>query len=435
MDQASLFSKHVSRLQAETATWLGESGFDSLVVSSGTPFTYFVDDRDAPFEPTPHFAHWCPLTGPHHLLHVVPGRRPRVVRYAPEDYWYEQGGVGEAFWVAEFDVEEAGTLDAVWAALGPLKRTAFVGPEHERAKAAGLAVNPKELVSRLDWTRSYKDAWEIAATEQATVMGARGHRAAREAFATGASEMEVHHAYLAAVGTTEGALPYTTIIALDAHGATLHYETKRTERNGKVLLCDAGAQAHRYASDITRTTTAPSCDARFAEMVAAMDALEQDLVRASTPGRPYLEVHVEAHRGVGRILSDHGILKVGADEGFDRGLTHPFFPHGIGHQLGIQVHDVAGKQSDPAGTPAPPPAEYPFLRNTRTIEPGHVFTIEPGLYFIPMLLRPFREGPDAAAFDWEAIDALTPLGGIRVEDNVVVTESGPRNITREHLPD
>jgi Xaa-Pro dipeptidase len=69
------------------------------------------------------------------------------------------------------------------------------------------------------------------------------------------------------------------------------------------------------------------------------------------------------------------------------------------------------------------------------IEPGHVFTIEPGLYFIPMLLRPFRSGPHAGAFDWEIIDALTPLGGIRVEDNVVVMESGPRNLTREQLPD
>jgi Xaa-Pro dipeptidase len=99
------------------------------------------------------------------------------------------------------------------------------------------------------------------------------------------------------------------------------------------------------------------------------------------------------------------------------------------------VHDVAGKQADPSGTPAPPPKEHPYLRNTRTIEPGHVFTIEPGIYFIPMLLRPFRSGKDAAAFDWETIDALAPFGGVRVEDNVVVTPSGPRNLTRPHLPD
>jgi Xaa-Pro dipeptidase len=435
MDVADLYSAHVARLQSETERWLGEAGFDSLVVSSGTPFTFFVDDRDAPFEPTPHFAHWCPLTGPHHLLHVVPGRKPRVIRYAPEDYWYEQGGVTEAFWPPEFELEEAGTLDAVWEALGSPSRAGFVGPETERAEAAGLEANPEALVARLDWTRSYKDHYEVVAIEEAMAMAARGHLAAREAFATGASEMEIHHAYVAAVGTTEAQLPYTTIIALEKNGAILHYETKRTERDGRVLLLDAGAQVRRYASDITRTTTAPTCDPRFVAMVGAMDALERDLCQAATAGRPYLEIHLEAHRGIGRILSDHGILEVGADEAFDRKLTHPFFPHGIGHHLGIQVHDVAGKQSDPEGTPAPPPEEHPFLRNTRTIEVGHVFTIEPGLYFIPMLLRPFREGADAAAFDWDIIDALTPLGGIRVEDNVVVTETGPRNLTREHLPD
>ena len=435
MTSGDLFSKHVSRLQEKTEKALAEAGFDSLVVSSGTPFTFFVDDRDAPFEPTPHFAHWCPLTGPHHLLHVVPGRKPRVVRYAPEDYWFEQGGVTEAFWLPEFDLEEAGTLEAVWERIGTPARAAFVGSETERASALGLEANPKTLVSRLDWNRSYKDDYEVRCLEQATVLGARAHRAAREAFATGASEMEIHHAFVGAVGTTEAALPYTTIIALEKHGAILHYESKQTVRNGRVLLLDAGAQVRRYASDITRTTTAPSCDPRFAAMVPAMDALEQELAQESRPGRPYLEIHLEAHRGIGRILSEHGILKVSPEEAYETGLTHPFFPHGIGHHLGIQVHDVAGKQSEPGGTPAPPPEEHPYLRNTRTIEPGHVLTIEPGLYFIPMLLRPFRSGPQAAAFDWELIDALTPLGGIRVEDDVVVMESGPRNLTREQLPD
>jgi Xaa-Pro dipeptidase len=435
MDLAALYSRHVDRLQAETEKALAEAGFDSLVVSSGAPFTYFADDRDAPFEPTPHFAHWCPLGGPHHLLHVVPGKKPRLVRHAPEDYWYEQGGVTDPFWLGAFQFEEAGSVEAAWKALGRPANAAYAGNETERAAAAGLDANSAALTPRLDWVRSYKDEYEVHCIEEATVRGANGHRAAREAFAAGASELEIHQAFVRAVGCTEAELPYTTIVALDEKGATLHYETKRNVREGKVLLLDAGAQVRRYPCDITRTTPAPAADPRFAELVRRVAALEQDLVRASAPGRPYLDVHLDAHRGVAGILADLGLVRVSAEEALAKGYTHPFFPHGIGHHLGIQVHDVAGRQADPSGTPAPPPKEHPYLRNTRTIEPGHVFTIEPGIYFIPMLLRPFRSGSGAAAFDWAAIDALTPLGGVRVEDNVVVTDSGPRNLTREHLPD
>ena len=435
MDLVALFSRHVERLQAETEKALADAGFDSLVVSSGAPLTYFADDRDAPFEPTPHFAHWCPLGGAHHLLHVAPGKKPRLIRHAPEDYWYEQGGVTDPFWLGAFRFEEAGGVDAAWKALGRPPRAAYVGNETDRAIAAGFDANPAAVTPRLDWVRSYKDEYEVRCLEEATALGARGHRAAREAFAAGGSELETHQAFVRAVGCPEAELPYTTIVALDEKGATLHYESKRTLRNGKVLLLDAGAQVRRYACDITRTTTTKAVDARFAELVRAVDALEQDLARSATPGRPYLDVHLDAHQGVAQILADLRLVRVPKEEAFARGYTHPFFPHGIGHHLGIQVHDVAGRQADPSGAPAPPPKEHPYLRNTRTIEPGHVFTIEPGIYFIPMLLRPFRSGPAAAAFDWAAIDAMTALGGVRIEDNVVVTASGPRNLTREHLPD
>jgi Xaa-Pro dipeptidase len=436
MDQlAQLFAAHVARLQAETEKALAATGHDSLVIGSGAPLTYFADDQDAPFRPVPHFAHWCPLGGPHHLLHVVPGRKPRLVRHAPEDYWYEQGGVTEGFWLDAFAVEERGSADAAWQALGQPPKAAYIGNQAARAEAAGLAPNPKPLTARLDWLRSYKDAYEVRAIEEATAAGARGHRAAREAFAAGASELEIHQAFCRAAGATEAQLPYGTIVALDEKGATLHYESKRRTGGGRVLLLDAGAQSRGYACDITRTTTAPGCDARFAELVELVDAIEQDLVRAATPGRPYLEVHLQAHAAVARVLADMRLVRVSAEEAFAKGYTHPFFPHGVGHHLGIQVHDVAGRQADASGTPAPPPKEHPYLRNTRTIEPGHVFTIEPGIYFIPMLLRAHRSGKDAGAFDWDAIDALTPLGGVRVEDNVLVTASGPRNLTREALPD
>jgi Xaa-Pro dipeptidase len=97
------------------------------------------------------------------------------------------------------------------------------------------------------------------------------------------------------------------------------------------------------------------------------------------------------------------------------------------------VHDVSGHQKSPEGGRVEPPKQFPYLRTTRTIEPGQVFTVEPGLYFIEMLLRPHRSGPQKSLFDWKAIDRLSACGGIRIEDNVLVTKDGHRNLTRAHI--
>src|SRR5207237_6583841 len=103
-----------------------------------------------------------------------------------------------------------------------------------------------------------------------------------------------------------------------------------------------------------------------------------------------------------------------------------FYPHGLGHSLGLQTHDVGCATVKPR-------ADNPFLRNTSTIAADQVFTIEPGIYFIPSLLRPIVETKVGAAVDWELLEALAPFGGIRIEDDLHVTASGPRNLTRESL--
>ena len=98
------------------------------------------------------------------------------------------------------------------------------------------------------------------------------------------------------------------------------------------------------------------------------------------------------------------------------------------------MHDVGGRQKTPEGGTVPPPREFPYLRTTRKIEEGQVFTIEPGLYFIEMLLRPHRIGATKDLFDWKLVDRLAPHGGIRVEDDVLVTRDGHRNLTRPFVP-
>ena len=120
-----------------------------------------------------------------------------------------------------------------------------------------------------------------------------------------------------------------------------------------------------------------------------------------------------------------GADHVGADELVDKGVTRALFPHGLGHSLGVTVHDVGMK-------PRPPRPENKFLRNTSVIEIGQVFTIEPGVYIIDPLIKPLQaEAATRGLVDWAMIDELRPFGGIRIEDNVVVEAHGTRNLTRE----
>lgn len=437
MNISTHYPAHVAERQRKAEAALAAAGCDGVVIQAGTPFTYFVDDMDAPFHPTPHFAHWCPLEGPHHLLHLRPGRKPLLVRVAPEDYWYEQVPLGSPFWAPHFELHEVPDVAAAWKLLQPGPRCAYVGDRPEQAAAAGLAraaLNPPALVARLDWDRAYKTPYEVDCLVAAAEMAGRGHVAAREAFLRGGSELEIHQAYVAAAGCTDKDLPYESIVGLDEKGAILHYCGKRPRGGGRVLLIDVGAQVHRYASDITRTWTTDAADPVFRELVAGMDRLQRELCDAVRPGRPYLELHRLAHVKIGDLLHDCGVLRVRGDEALARGVTAPFFPHGLGHFLGLQVHDVGGRQKAPEGGTLPPPPEFPYLRTTRSIEAGQVFTIEPGLYFIEMLLRPHRTAPTAGLFAWPLIERLAPHGGIRIEDDLLVTADGHRNLTRAFLP-
>jgi len=433
-DLAALFRTHIDDRQRTTSEALARTGHDALVISSGKVYTHFADDQDAPFHPTPHFAHWCPMAGPHHVLVVRPGQRPRLIRYAPEDFWYEQAPLGNPFWAGAFDIEEVGTVDDVWKQLGTLSRAAYIGNETDRASAGGLEVNPPLLTAHLDWHRTTKSDYEVQCIEEATVIAARAHKAARAAFLAGASELEIHHAYVQAAGIVDHEMPYGSIVALNDKGAILHYEGKRTTRDGAVLLIDAGAQVRGYAADITRTVAAPRCDSRFADLIAGMEKIELQLCDLVKPKLAYGDLHHQGHLLIAGLLKESGILQASPEEALEKGLSRPFFPHGLGHHLGIQVHDVAGRQGAPDGTPAPPPPQHPTLRTTRDIDEHQVFTVEPGLYFIPMLLRPFRENEHKAQFNWPLIDELTPCGGIRIEDNLLVTATGHRNLTRPHLP-
>ena len=166
-----------------------------------------------------------------------------------------------------------------------------------------------------------------------------------------------------------------------------------------------------------------------------IESSQHKLCAMLIPGMEYEEIQNQAHRDVAAILCELEIANVDVNLALEAGLTKPFFPHGIGHGLGLQVHDVGGKQSD--GNLAPPNTsdEHIYLRALRKVQVNDVMTIEPGFYFIPSLLNEIKtDKKRQPMINWDLVEELIPYGGIRIEDNVVASKAGPINLTREYLP-
>lgn len=411
---------------------------DALLIHSGSEHHYFADDKGIAFEPFGHFCHWLPVNRPDQFLLIVPNEKPQYLQVVPQDFWYDQSISVEDWWSRQYTIT---TLDSVESLPSLLKdsghrRIAYIGPEAELAEQLGIErelVNMTAVICYLDYYRAYKTKYEMLQMRSASRQALVGHRAAREAFYEGASEYGIHMAYLRACGVLEEETPYTNIVALNEKSAILHYQHKRknkTEANN-LLLIDAGCRVNGYCSDITRTSISRTVHPLFAELLIGMEKLEQELVQKVQPGRRYQEIHEAALVGIAELLSETTIALGSIESLLENKIPHHFMPHGVGHLLGIQVHDVAGKQVDPQGTVQEAPIDSPFLRNTRIMEEEMVFTIEPGLYFIPVILDQIRTDRAGKQIDWSLVEALTPLGGIRIEDNVRVTAGGSENITRQ----
>jgi Xaa-Pro dipeptidase len=267
---------------------------------------------------------------------------------------------------------------------------------------------------------------------EASRIGARAHGAAEQAFRAGASELGIHQAYLAAAGVIDAELPYASIVALNRHGAVLHYThfDRAAPDYHRSFLIDAGASASGYASDITRTYASRGED-EFQSLIDSVEAAQLSFAAKVRAGQSYPELHIHAHHVLAGVLREHGFIRMDAESAVETGVTAAFFPHGLGHPIGLQVHDVAGFQQSERGGTLPRPAGHPYLRMTRTLEPGMVVTIEPGLYFIDMLLEELRNRPAGKDVDWNRVEAFKPYGGIRIEDDVVCTEGEPENLTRD----
>jgi len=427
-----LYKPHLQTLMRRTERSLAASGFDALVIHAGTAPIQFLDDQDYPYKVNPHFKAWVPIEdNPGCILVVAPGARLKVLFHQPNDYWHKPARLPRAPWTAEVDLiamDEPSKASGHWAHL---RRVAYIGPDGFSAETDPASINPPDLLSRLHYDRAVKTAYELECMRRASALGARGHQAALAAFRRGESEYEAHMRYLEACSQREQEMPYNNIVAYNENSAVLHYQ--HLERTApaplRSFLLDAGAQYRGYASDITRTYAATPC--RFADLVDAVDAAQRVLCGEIVAGRDYREVHLSAHRRLGDVMQEIGLTKLPGQAALELGVTSVFFPHGIGHLLGLQVHDVGGVMGDEQGHERQRPEGHPYLRLTRMLEPGVVVTVEPGIYMIDSLLAAAHADSRRTHIDWSVVEELKPFGGIRIEDNVVTTSTQPENLTRD----
>ena len=432
----ALYQQHLQVLGQRADAALARGGFDHLVVPSGTLHYQVFDDRDYPYAANPQFKAWLPLTrNPGSWLVYTPGSKPKLVYLQPRDYWHVVPEAPSGYWTEHFDIVVIRKPEEALQHLPKnAERCAVLGEANSALGKyqAYTPNNPQAVIDYLEYHRGAKTPYEVELMRRATRKGVRAHRAAERAFRAGASELGIHLAYCQAAGQDPTELPYANIVALNEHAAVLHYTDfdKLAPRPARSFLIDAGASDAGYACDITRTYAATGND-EFQAMIDAVDAAQLKMCDQVRPGVDYRQIHLDAHLALAGVLHDFKLIKVDPQTAVDTGVSSAFFPHGIGHGIGLQVHDVAGFAASDAGGTIAKPEGHPYLRLTRVLQPGMAVTIEPGIYFIDMLLDDLKEKGQGDSVDWDRVERFKPYGGIRIEDDVVCTEGDPLNLTRE----
>jgi Xaa-Pro dipeptidase len=426
----SHFNVHLDRILGAVRASMQTVGADWMVVHAGLERLAFLDDQPYPYKPNPWFAWMAPvLHAPGSLILISNNKKPILYFVSPVDYWHAPPAVPTQPWTYQFELISMPDAQSALAALpGGKERVCWLGepaPPH-----SSWIHNPASVQLELEQLRCRKSPYEVQCLREATRLGVAGHLAAEKAFRAGGSELGIHLAFLGASRQSEAELPYGNIVALNENAATLHYQLHLPDPPPQhhALLIDAGASCRGYASDITRTYAAHP--GLFASLVEGMHKLQQELCARVAPGVDWRELHLAAHLLVSRLLRDAGVLRISGEDAVAMGISSTFLPHGLGHLLGLQVHDVGGFRTSAQSPLISRPDGHNSLRLTRPLEAGMVVTVEPGAYFIDSLLQSLRAGPHAQHIDWSLIETLRPCGGIRIEDDVLVTATGHENFTR-----
>lgn len=296
------------------------------------------------------------------------------------------------------------------------------------------------LIQAVIKLRSTKSAEEIAEIERACAIGYKMHVTAMKMCRPGVTEQAIGGA-IDGVAYAEGCMPsFQSIVTM--HGEIMHGNpSPRQLESGRLMLCDAGAETNEnYCSDNTRTTPISGhYTQRQRDIYSTVSDCHDLVLDVARPGVKWWDVHFDVCRLMTNRLKELGLMKGDTEEALRAGAHALFLPHGLGHMMGMDVHDMEGLGQTNVGydDEVRPSSQFgtASLRFARKLEPGFVVTDEPGIYFIPDLIDLWkREGHNAEFLNFEEIEKFKDFGGIRIEDDVLITENGCRFLGEQRIP-
>ena len=288
--------------------------------------------------------------------------------------------------------------------------------------------------------RAVKQPEEVAELDKAAIIGYAMHYAAMQMAKLGMLEQELV-GVMEGIAVSHGFMPSFPII-LSQNGETLHnHSHHQILTEGRLLLIDAGAESHtHYASDFTRTLP---CSGKFTLQQKALYTLVLEANNHATslckPGVPYKQVHLAAARVIVEGLKGMGIMKGDTEDAIVNGAHAMFFPSGLGHNMGMDVHDMEDLGENYVGYDHTVTRSTQFglksLRMAKALQAGNVMTVEPGIYFIPALIDKWRaEKVNTDYLCFNEMDKFRTFGGIRIEDDIIITPDGYRLLGSKRLP-
>ena len=310
-----------------------------------------------------------------------------------------------------------------------------IHPRDQRAKAS------LKLIQAVVSQRIVKTPEEVAEIERACAIGYEMHTTAMRMCRPGVTEQEIA-GRISGIASSRGCIvSFPSILSM--HGEIMHgYPSPQPLEAGRLMLCDCGAETNEnYCSDNTRTTPISGhFDARQGDIYQIVVDAHDRAFEIARPDVKWWDVHFEAARVITDGLKALGLMKGNTDDALEAGAHAMFFPHGLGHAMGMDVHDMEGlgqtyvgfddevkPRLDQFGTNA--------LRFGRRLKEGYVMTDEPGIYFIPALIDEWRAKGHCKDFlNFDAIERYKDFGGIRIEDDLLITADGCRYLGEKMIP-